>query len=147
MLLMWCQISMSHGNHYARAKLFYEECQYHQAIEYCQKEARTWYNLLDYNFNERTAMYMMAEAYCQLEDFENARNVYKLMIDRYHGEFYGQRAQEDLNKLEKGLETVSYYPDRILESPLPDYLQRLNYTPKPKHIFPTYFFHSFSINM
>ncbi len=118
-----CVLGISHGRYLKEAKGYYDACQYQQALQACEKEAQTWYHLLRYNYPERTAMNSMAEPYCHLEDFNSARDIYKLMIDRYAGEFYGDRAQESLRKLEKGLKIIAYYPDRIAESPLPDFIK------------------------
>ena len=109
-------IGLSHGRYMKKAEGYYSRGQYVQALQACEKEAQTWYNLLRYNYQERKAMNMMAKAYCQLEDFDRARDTYNLMIDRYSGEFYGYRAQESLGELEMGLEIVAYYPDRIKEN-------------------------------
>lgn len=123
MLIYVSSISISQGGHLEDAEEYYDNFQYQETVKACKKEAHTWYNLLRYNYRERNAMNLMAEAYCQLEDFDNARNTYKLMIDRYSGEYYGDRAQDSLLKLEEGLKTVAYYPDHITESPLPDYIK------------------------
>lgn len=128
-----CLISISQGRYLKEAEGYYNACQYQQALQACEKEAGTWYHLLRYNHKERKAMNLMAETYCQFEDFDSARDTYKLMIDRYAGEFYGGRAEKSLEKLDKGLEVVAYYPDRIAESPLPKYMRKQKFNLDSKH--------------
>ncbi len=107
---------LSQGGYLKEAEKYYSTGQYQQALLTYEKEAQTWYHLLKYNYNERVAMNMIAKTYCQLGDFDSARDTYNLMIDRYPGEFYAGRAQERLVKLQEGLKIVAYYPDQVPET-------------------------------
>jgi len=109
-------ISLSQGGYIEKAKAYYSAGQYQQALQTYEKEAQTWYHLLRYNYQERKAMNMIAKTYCQLGDFDSARDTYNLMIDRYSGEYYAGLAQELLVKLEKGLKIVAGYPEQVPET-------------------------------
>ena len=47
-------------------------------------------------------MYMLAKSYCKVEDFDNARNTYKIMIDQYTG-YFAEQAKKELSRIENGL--------------------------------------------
>lgn len=126
-------ISLSQGRYIEEAERYYNSGQYQLALQTYEKEAKTWYHLLKFNYHERKAMNMMAKTYCQLEDFDSARNIYNLMIDRYSKEFYGERARESLEQLEDGLKIAAYYPDRLAEMPKPDYFITTEVHLPPKH--------------
>ena len=109
-------IGIHQGRYIEEAERYYNTGQYQKALLTYKKEAQTWYHLLRYNYNERIAMNMIAKTYCQLRDFDSARDTYNLITDRYAGEFYAGRAQERLVKLEEGLKIVTYYPDQVPET-------------------------------
>jgi len=115
-LMYVCWISLAHVKYIEEAKEYYSTGQYQQALLTYEKEIQTWYHLLKYNFNERIAMNMIAKTYCQLGDFDSARDTYNLMIDRYPGEYYAGRAQESLVEMEEGLKIVANYPDKVPET-------------------------------
>ena len=110
LLLTWC-----HGYHAKRGGAYYYQGQYQEALQSFKKETQIWYLRLRYNYHERKAIKMMAETYCQLEDFDSARDTYNLMIDQYPGTSYVDLAQERLDNLEKGLKIVANYPEQIPE--------------------------------
>ncbi|MCK5272215.1 MAG: tetratricopeptide repeat protein [Sedimentisphaerales bacterium] len=105
-------IGMPQGRHLKRGREFYEQGCYQKALIEFKGETQTWYLRLKYNIDERIAMYMMAKAYCRLGDFDNARDTYKLIIDRYPGH-YADRAEKDLLRLNNGLKVVAKYPDLV----------------------------------
>jgi len=114
-LLFYLSANFHQGRDLKEAKNYYDRGQYPQALQSLKKETQTWYRRLRYNYHERSAMQMMAKTYCQLEDFDNARNTYKLIIDRYPG-LYATHAKKDLIRLENGLQIVAKYPDQIPET-------------------------------
>lgn len=91
---------MLQGRHRKRGDEYYEQGNYHQAIEEFKKETETWYLHLKYNIDEEPAMNMLAKSYYKVGDFDNARKTYKMMVDRYAGYF----SEEAKKYLEKGLE-------------------------------------------
>jgi tetratricopeptide (TPR) repeat protein len=111
--LMYSSLVGIAQNRYKKlGKKYYEQGRYQQALEEFKKETQTWYLRLKYNSHEDRAMEMMAKTYCQLEDFDKARDTYELITHRYSG-FYGGRAEEYLERLEDGLRIVAKYPDQL----------------------------------
>lgn len=104
-------LSFGHGYHAEKGSIYYNKGQYQEALVSFKKETQAWYLRMRYNHHERKAMEMMAETYCQLGDFNNARDTYKLIIGRYSDEFYVRGAQKRLEELEKGLKVVANYPE------------------------------------
>lgn len=90
------------GDHAALGTALYEQGRYREALSEFEKETGTWYLRLTYNYKERSAAEGIAKTYCQLEEFDKARDMYKLIIARYPG-FWGDGAKEYLDKLENGL--------------------------------------------
>jgi len=78
--------------HYFRGSADYEAGRYERALGNFKKQSEAWYVMLAYNTWEPRNMEMLAQTYCQLENFEKAREVYGLIAARYAGE-YAQRAQ------------------------------------------------------
>jgi len=108
-------IGMPQGRYLKRGREFYEQGQYQKALREFKEETQTWYLRLKYNIDECIAMDMMAKAYCRLVDFDNARDTYKLIIDRYPGH-YADWAEKDLLRLNNGLKVVAKYPDQVPET-------------------------------
>lgn len=107
-------VNLPHGGYLDKGNVYYLQGQYPQALQACKKEAQTWYRRLRHNPHEKSAMLAMAKTYCQLEDFDNARVTYKLVIARYSGS-YPQRAEDNLKRLEKGLLLVADYSGQVPE--------------------------------
>ena len=112
MIIYYSLIGMPQGRYLRRGREFYEQGRYQKALIEFKEETQTWYLRLKYNIDERIAMRMMAKAYCRLGDFDNARDTYKLIIDRYPGH-YADRAEKDLLRLNNGLKIVAKYPDQV----------------------------------
>ncbi len=108
-------LMLIHGHHYEIGKKFYDHRVYGEALEEFRKETETWYLQLQYNTSEAHAMEMIAKTYCQLEDFDKARETYKLIIYRYPG-FYANRAEKYLRKLENGLKKVTEFSSPVTET-------------------------------
>lgn len=89
-------------------KEYYEQGRYQEALKELKKEIQTWYLRLKYNTDEDNAMELMAKTYCQVGDFDKARDTYNLIIHRYPG-FHGGRAEKYLKRLEDGLKIVAKY--------------------------------------
>lgn len=104
------------GHHVKKGSEYYNQGQYQEALQSFKKQTQTWYLRLRYNHHESETMEMMAKTYCQLEDFDSARDTYKLMIDRYSGDFRVDWYQKRLKKLKKGLEIVANYPEQVPET-------------------------------
>ena len=90
------------GRHRECGDEYYEQGAYQQAIEEYKKETETWYLHLKYNSDEVFAMDKLAESYCKVEDFDNARNTYKMMVDRYTG-YFAEEAKKNLARIKNGL--------------------------------------------
>ena len=106
--------NVPHGGYLEKGNVYYSQGRYPKALQACKKESQTWYRRLQHNPHEKGAMLTMAKTYCQLEDFDNARVTYKLMIARYSGSC-PQAAEDNLKRLEKGLLLVANYSGQVPE--------------------------------
>jgi tetratricopeptide (TPR) repeat protein len=105
-------VSIAQTSYERQGKDYYEQGRYQQALEEFKKEFQTWYLRFMYNYREGSVMEMMAKTYCQLQDFDKARETYKLIMRRYPG-FYAARAEGYLADIEDGLKVVAKYPDQL----------------------------------
>ena len=105
-------VSIAQMRYERQGKDYYEQGRYQQALEEFKKEMQTWYLRLMYNHRESSVMEMMAKTYCQLQDFDKARETYKLIMHRYPG-FYAVRAEGYLADIDDGLKVVAKYPDQL----------------------------------
>lgn len=87
---------------------YYEKGQYAESIQYYRKKTETWYLPLVYNSSEGSSLTKMAEAYCQLGNFDKAKEIYQLIQKRY-SDFYGYYAAKKIKSLENGLQKVKEY--------------------------------------
>lgn len=111
--LMYSSIVGIAQSRYKRpGKKYYEQGRYHEALQELKKQMQTWYLRLKYNPYEDGAMEMMAKTYCQLQDFDKARETYKLIMRRYPG-FYAANAEGYLADIEDGLKIAVKYEDWV----------------------------------
>lgn len=111
-IMYFSLVSIAQTRYERQGKDYYEQGRYQEALQEFKKENKTWYLRLMYNHNEDRAMEMMAKTYCQLEDFDKARDTYKLITHRYPG-FRGGRAEKYLERLEDGLKIAVKYEDWV----------------------------------
>jgi len=109
MIMYAILIRKPQGDHYRRGEEYYAQGRYQKALQEFKKETQTWYLRLDYNHNESIAMLLMAETYCQLADFDKARETYKLILRRRYQYYQRKRAGTGLGRLERGLKIVEKY--------------------------------------
>lgn len=109
-MIMYSALIMgAQGDHYRRGQEYYAQGRYQKALQEFKKETQTWYLRLDYNHNESSAMLLMAETYCQLADFDKARETYKLVLHRRYQYYQRKRAGTGLGRLELGLKMAAKY--------------------------------------
>jgi tetratricopeptide (TPR) repeat protein len=109
MIMYSVLIRGAQGDHYKRGEEYYTQGRYQKALQEFKKETQTWYLRLDYNHNESGAMLLMAETYCQLADFDKARETYKLILRRRYQYYQRKRAGTGLGRLELGLKIAAKY--------------------------------------
>lgn len=109
MIMYSVLIRGAQGDHYKRGEEYYTQGRYQKALQEFKKETQTWYLRLDYNHNESRAMLLMAETYCQLADFDKARETYKLILRRRYRYYQRKRAGTGLGRLELGLKIAAKY--------------------------------------
>lgn len=109
MIMYAVLIRKPQGDHYKRGEEYYAQGRYQKALQEFKKETQTWYLRLDYNHNAPSAMLLMAETYCQLADFDKARETYKLILRRRYRYYQRKRAGTGLGRLERGLKIASKY--------------------------------------
>lgn len=100
------------GRHYMHGKKYYEMGEYQKALGEFKKETESWYLHWTYNWNEANATDMIAKTYCQLGDFDKAKEIYKLIEKRFP-RFYKKFARDDFRLLEEGLKKVAMYNDWV----------------------------------
>ncbi|MFI4911398.1 MAG: tetratricopeptide repeat protein [Sedimentisphaeraceae bacterium JB056] len=100
------------GWNYRKGFKFYQEGNYAEATIEFEKETQYWYHKVTPNFSEPASMNELAKSYCQLEEFDKARSIYELSLDRYRGTVHGDLAEIRLAGLESGLKAISEYSDQ-----------------------------------
>jgi hypothetical protein len=94
---------------------FYKLKNYSAAITLYQKEVDTWYLRLKYNLNEDRSLFGIARSYCQLENFEQARQTYQRLFEMSRG-YYQERSQEELTELNKELGNIAEYEKQLVQA-------------------------------
>jgi tetratricopeptide (TPR) repeat protein len=122
-VLMYSSLAgLPQGRHLRIGRQYYEQGRYRRALQEFKRETQTWYLRLRYNLDEHIATEMMAKTFCQLEDFDKARQTYELIMYRYPG-LYADRAEKYLDRLEAGLKFVAKYESWVSgEKDFPYYL-------------------------
>jgi tetratricopeptide (TPR) repeat protein len=108
--LVYILIGCLHGRHYFKGYEFYEQGLYCKAAMEFEKETQLWYLKLGSNSSEPSAMQKLAESYCQLEEFDKAECIYKLILSRYQGVDYDM-ASLSLQRLKDGLQSIARYKE------------------------------------
>jgi tetratricopeptide (TPR) repeat protein len=108
--LVYILIGGLQGGHYIKGCEFYEQGLYNKAAAEFEKETQLWYLKLYSNSSEPSAMQKLAESYCQLEEFDKAECIYKLILSRYQGVDYDM-ASLSLQRLKDGLQSIARYKE------------------------------------
>lgn len=116
-LVSFCIILISvvgilQGRNYELGKKFYEQKNYKAAITMYQKEIDTWYLRLTYNYREDMSLFGIAQSYCQLGDFEQARKTYQRLVEMSRG-YYKGRGQDELAELDRELKKIAAYEEQL----------------------------------
>ncbi len=110
-LSSFCIITISivgilQGRYQAKGDKLYKQKDFPAAITMYQKEIGTWYLRINYNYREDMSLFGIAQSYCQLENFEQARQTYQYLTKMSRG-YYRQRAGEELAKLDRELGNIA----------------------------------------
>jgi len=111
-LILMSVVAILQGRHYERGQALFEKGNYTGAIPEFRKELDTWYLRLHYNYHEACSMNRLAQAYSQLEQFEEARRTYDVMRTRFKG-FYGGRAETGRAALDDGITAIERHNQRL----------------------------------
>jgi tetratricopeptide (TPR) repeat protein len=103
------------GWHYRKGLKSYQEGNYAEAAIEFEKENQFWYHKVTPNLSEPSSMQYLAQSYSQLEEFDKARNLYELSLNRYRGTVTGDLAKISLVSLNSGLKAISEYSDQNLK--------------------------------
>ena len=103
------------GEKIDEAKILYKDGRYSEAMEAATEEVDTWYLRLKINYHEISAWNMIAEVYCQQEQFDKAIETYNKIIEYYPNNFYASLSKEKIAMINEALDVVVYYPDRLVE--------------------------------
>lgn len=90
----------------------FDKGEYSAAIGYYQKEIDTWYLRLKYNHNEDSSLFSVAESYCQMEDFDQARKTYLLVAERSKG-YYKDRSTGEAVELDLELKNIANLQEQL----------------------------------
>ncbi len=94
---------------------FYKQKNYPAAIALYQKEVDTWYLRLRYNSHEDNCLFGIAQSYCQLENFEQARQTYQRLHKMARG-YYKERSQTELAELDSELRNIAEFEKQFANS-------------------------------
>ncbi|MEN6308138.1 MAG: tetratricopeptide repeat protein [Anaerohalosphaeraceae bacterium] len=103
------------GRCQTRGDEFYKQKNYPTAIAMYQKELDTWYLRLCYNYREDTSLFGIAQSYCQLENFEQARQTYQRLHKMARG-YYKERSQTELAELDSELRNIAEFEKQFANS-------------------------------
>jgi len=105
-------VSIHQGHYQPQADELYKQKNYPAAIAMYQKEVGTWYLRLSYNYREAPSLFGTAQAYCQLEDFEQARKTYQFLSKMARG-YYQDRSSVELYELDKELGNIAEFEKQL----------------------------------
>ncbi|MBN1345540.1 MAG: tetratricopeptide repeat protein [Phycisphaerae bacterium] len=100
------------GQHAEQGDTLFKQGRYREAVPEYEKELNTWYLRLTYNYHEAHASEQIAKGYCELEQFDKARAMYRRIMAMYPG-FYGDRAKDYLDELDAGERLVRQFDGRM----------------------------------
>lgn len=94
---------------------FFKQKNYPAAIAMYQTEVDTWYLRLRYNYHEDSCLLGIAQSYCQLENFEQARQTYQRLHEMARG-YYKERSQTELAELDSELKNIAEFEKQFANS-------------------------------
>jgi hypothetical protein len=103
------------GRYRKQGDEFYKQKNYSAAVAKYQKEVDTWYLRLKYNGWENASLLGVAMSYCQLENFEQARQAYQRLSEMGRG-YCQERSQKALVELDKELENIAEYEKQLAQA-------------------------------
>lgn len=103
------------GRYQKRGEEFYKQKNYPAAMAMYQKEVDTWYLRLRYNSHEDNCLFGIAQSYCQLENFEQARQTYQRLHKMARG-YYKERSQTELAELDSELRNIAEFEKQFANS-------------------------------
>lgn len=116
-LISFCIIFISvvgilQGRNQQLGDQFYKQKNYQAAITMYQKEVGTWYLRLSYNYHEDQSLFGIAQAYCQLGDFDQARKTYQF-LSKMARSYYQDRSSVELYELDKQLCNIAEFEKQL----------------------------------
>jgi pentatricopeptide repeat protein len=106
-IVCYSLIIIQQSTNSANGTEYYLKGQYAESIQYYRKATETWYLPFVYT-SEGSSLIFMADAYCQLGNFDKAREIYQLIQQRYPT-YFGASAAKSINSLDSGLQKVKEY--------------------------------------
>jgi len=103
---------MSQGKYREQGDALFKQGEYSVAIGIYQKEIDTWYLRLRYNYHEDACLFQVAECYCQMEDFDQARQMYRFVTERYKG-YYKERSAAEAAELDVELGNIVAFQEQL----------------------------------
>lgn len=108
-------VGIQQGRYQKQADELYKQKNYPAAIAMYQKEVGTWYFRLKYNYHEAPSLFGIAQAYCQLGDFEQGRQAYQRLLKMERG-YYQEPGQQKLAELDTELENIAEFKKQLAEA-------------------------------
>ncbi|MBN2513311.1 MAG: hypothetical protein JXB18_10265 [Sedimentisphaerales bacterium] len=103
------------GRYHKQGDEFFKQKNYPAAIAIYQKEVDTWYLRLRYNSHEDNCLFGIAQSYCQLENFEQARQTYQRLHKMTRG-YYKERSQTELAELDTELKNIAELEKQLADA-------------------------------
>ncbi len=113
----WVNImpGFTQGRYRNQGDEFYKQKNYPAAIALYQKEVDAWYLRLRYNSHEDNCLFGIAQSYCQLENFEQARQTYQRLYKMARG-YYKERSQTELAELDSELKNIAELEKQLADA-------------------------------
>jgi pentatricopeptide repeat protein len=105
-IICYSLIMIQQSTNSVKGTEYYLKGRYAESIQYFRKETETWYLPFVYT-NKGSSLTFMADAYCQLENFDKAREIYQLIQQRYPD--WEDMAAKSIKSLDNGLQKVKEY--------------------------------------
>jgi len=103
------------GRYRKQGDVFFKLKNYPAAIAMYQTEVDTWYLRLRYNYHEDSCLFGIAQSYCQLENFEQARQTYRQLHKMARG-YYKERSQTELAELDSELKNIAELEKQLADA-------------------------------
>lgn len=101
------------GRYEKQGDALFEQGKFSEAIVVYGKEIDTWYLRGCYNHHESTSSFRIAESYCQLEEFDKARQRYRQLAQRYKG-YYKERSIGEAAQLDRELNDIADLQEQLV---------------------------------